>query len=720
MNKLYIPTSSLNFNNIMSSESISPKAFYSLRGFGYSRWQIVNENNIENVILLYEQPFTFSRPISDVEDHPMLIEITTDKDYPALSDGVYYCDHTIYLSPWRTRFFFFNEQDKTVTLSLSDSSLETKMMGLYQRQLYVKTFQVKTIDKIDCKVPLNHDAIDEDCRINKLKGLLYGYYIGALLSTTPEIVKKANILQELQNIFSSVLSSETKIPTISQYEKLTALFYELNKTNPLYQYILTVLKENDKADDFIKTLKGYGVSFPDTLDKDRIISSLEYATENYNPAFDWLKKERQVLRSQANQARCYLYPSDEEIVISDVLLSKIKVANIPDEQGQEVMKAWVNNVFISKEYDGKISTFAEPLSDAVTKKAKEVYGDSWEESISKVQLNQMRRYVRGSEATIDWENCLVSSIAAVIAKGCEWEQLFSFMQSKYITDYRIAFAFFAELNGFANLTRDFTDLLFNLQDRRYVASVYKEIYGQLLGEDPSIGGNNSSNLPDYIMLENKNEGNNNCVEIGSLSDKVEAIIKANSRRKLSEKDRDVIKSALDKSQDGISFINMIANEMESLTKGIFPCLQKELHPNWKPIKTKRGANKNKNIPKEQSLFGNLLDGISKMLEPKTDGEVGGKSIIYDVYTEDILNECSFLPFDIKKQIVDLFKEFQKNYQEGYYFKNQEQYKRNNTDVIDHFVRWCLSPKNKRGIKWSPETSKLMDELKIYLMNVYAD
>lgn len=332
----------------------------------------------------------------------------------------------------------------------------------------------------------------------------------------------------------------------------------------------------------------------------------------------------------------------------------------------------------------------------------------------------MRRYVRAQESNISWNDDLFSSVAAVIAKGSDWEQLRKFMQSKSMSDYKMAFAMFAELNGFANLTRDFTDVLFSLQDRKYVATVYKEIFGQLLGEDPSIGGDNSSNLSDYIMLEPKNEDSNNCIEIDSLSDKVEAIIKANPRRKLSEKDKDVIKNALNKTQDGISFINMIASEMESLTKGIFPCIQKELYPDWKPIKAKRGTNKKKNAPKEQSLFGNLVDGISKILESKTDGEVGGKSIIYDVHTEDILDECSFLPLDIKKQIINLFREFQKSYQDGYYYKNQEQYKRNNTDVIDHFVKWCLSPKNKRAVKWSPENSKLMDELKLYLMNVYAD
>lgn len=719
--RYYIPTSTLNFNNILSSESISPKAFYAIRGFGYPRWTEIEENNNDNAILLYSNPFSFVRPASDLEDHPMLIEISTDETFPITEDGVFYCDHTIYLSPWRTRFVFFTPQDKVVALSLSDSSLETKMLALYRQRLIVQDFPMADKKKNVIEIPLNTEAIERDFRINRLKGFLYGYYIGALVSNSPEITKYAIILQELRNIFSSVMSSESRVPTILQYEKLANLFSELQKNDPVVRYLQDVVKNPESIEMIMSDLTHLGVTFPsNTNNKDSIIRSLEYATDDKNYAFEWLNREEQKLIDTEQKNRIPLLPSAEEVVVVDNLLSKIINKSLKDETETALLKAWSNEVLASKSYNGKVSTFAESLSDDITKKAKAVYGDLWDESYAKIVLNQMRRYVRAQESNISWKDDLFSSVAAVIAKGNDWELLRKFMQSKSMSDYKIAFAMFAELNGFANLTRDFTDVLFNLQNRKYVASVYKEIYGQLLGEDPSIGGDNSSNLPDYIMLEPKNEDNNNCVEFGSLSDKVEAIIKANPRRKLSEKDKDVIKNALNKTQDGISFINMIANEMESLTKGIFPCIQKELHPDWKPIKAKRGTNKKKNVPKEQSLFGNLVDGISKMFEPKTDGEVGEKSIIYDVNTENILNECSFLPFDIKKQIIDLFKGFQKSYQDGYYFKNQEQYKRNNTDVIDHFVKWCLSPKNKRAIKWSPENSKLMDELKLYLMNLYAD
>ena len=168
------------------------------------------------------------------------------------------------------------------------------------------------------------------------------------------------------------------------------------------------------------------------------------------------------------------------------------------------------------------------------------------------------------------------------------------------------------------------------------------------------------------------------------------------------------------------FINMVANEMESQKKGIFPHLQKELHPEWKPEKPKRGVGKKDKAPKEASLFGQFVEGVSKLIETKTTEAKESKSIIDDAQAVNVLNSYPALPFDIKIKVVELFNDFQKNYQSGYYYKNQDRYKRNNADVIDHFVKWCLSSKNRQAITWSPENSKLMDELKKYLTEIYGD
>lgn len=146
----------------------------------------------------------------------------------------------------------------------------------------------------------------------------------------------------------------------------------------------------------------------------------------------------------------------------------------------------VNEIFVSKNYNGKISTFKAEISDTITQRAKDMLGEKWADSELKQQLNQVRHYVRGQEASFDWDYMLIASLASVLSKGNEWGSLLSFMRRKQISDYRIAYAIYGELHGFANMTRDFTDHLYGLSDKSYIAAVYKEIYGQLFGDSAQL------------------------------------------------------------------------------------------------------------------------------------------------------------------------------------------------------------------------------------------
>lgn len=473
--KYYIPTSSLNFNNILSTESISPKCFYELRGFGYSRWFCVNENNFENVTLLYDTPYAFYRPKSDLEDHAMLVEIDTEDSFPKLKDGIYYTDETIYFNPWQTKFYFFSDRVKNIVLSLSESSLETKMVRLYQRQMKVCNFAgmfPKVENTIVDETGKQNQNIEKDRSINKMKGLLYGYYIGANLSTTKEFVNKLSVLREIQNIFSSVISSYDHTLSKVQYERLGELFSILERQLPVY---VDLEKEfGNRVDIIMEILNRHGYVLQN-IDRDALIKGLESDSE-LNPSLNWVKREIQTLCKTINSKERLLSPDAEEIIVSaDSLMSQKIVA---DDTMDRLLKSWVNNVFGSQKYNGKINSIKEPLSDDITTMAKSVIGDAWEESPVRAYLNKLRRHVRGEEFDEILDNGLLSSIAAVLSKGEDWEQLLMFMQSKGMYDYRIAFAIYGVLNGFANLTRDFTDKLLNTE-YSYLSVVYKEFYGLL-------------------------------------------------------------------------------------------------------------------------------------------------------------------------------------------------------------------------------------------------
>lgn len=239
MKTYYIPTSTLNFNAILSTESISPKAFYALREFGIKHWTPTDENNIDDVILLYEDAKSFSRDDSEQEDHPMLVALTTEETFPLYSDGIFYSDHTIYVDPWHTRFIFFSEEHKRVALSMSDSVLDVKLLPLYNKQMEVQPFpigysKVSIEGNKDLSLQNKETEISKDNNINKLKGMLYGYYIGAYLSFSPEVLQDLMAFKTVHNYLANCISNgencHIQIPDIEFYEQRIANSPENHKS----------------------------------------------------------------------------------------------------------------------------------------------------------------------------------------------------------------------------------------------------------------------------------------------------------------------------------------------------------------------------------------------------------------------------------------------------------------------------------------------------------
>ena len=488
MRKYYIPTTTLNFNNILSSESISPKAFYALRGFGYPSWESIAENNVDNIIILYEKPFGFMRPVSDLEDHPMLMEIQSNEDFPVIDEGIFYSDHTIFLSPWRTKFIFFSERDKQITLSRSDYSIETKLVDLYAREgcLKVEYYQNEIKKNVQLAIELNKEAIEKDYRINKMKGLLYGYYIGGVFSYPFEVVRQSNILQELQKISTLILSSDVSCSPsyrikiyslLKEYQRYTEIGRELQSLGidweSIYPLMLILIHRWEPQQE------------NDLFDVDDFFNEIDFSNHN-NLLTQWLKDREKLLEQEMylfknETGQLLVYPIDKEINVSNLQLSELAGYQL-DIKELEMIKNWVNHILLQKKYNGNISPLQSELSDEITIATKDVYGELWENCYYRQALNEMRRYVRMQDNKFDWNDYLISSIATVIVHGNDWNKLHDFAWEKGIEDYRMAFAFYGELNGFADLDRTFTDNLYNIGDNEYVKDVCADIHWQLLEE----------------------------------------------------------------------------------------------------------------------------------------------------------------------------------------------------------------------------------------------
>lgn len=666
--KYYIPTSSLNFNNILSTESLSPKSFYERRGFGYSRWFSVEENSIEHLTLLYDKPHMFERPQSDIEDHPMLIEIDVDDEFPKVADGVFYTDRTIYLNPWQTKFIFFTEKDKTTALSLSDSSLETKLVRLYQRKIYVHQFEgTFPVVQKDSITPIGDidSLVEEDYVINKMKGLLYGYYIGANLSSTKENVQKLDALREIQNIFHSVLSSYDKTPSNAQRSRLNELFDYLDSQQPIYTDLEKEVGNRFLVDRIFAIFKRHGYVFT-SIDRTKLIYDLQDDGEN-NQSITWINREIARAKSLMESSKVKLNPDVAEIIVS----SKDKVAApkaIEDNLMANLFVCWVNDVLCSKSFNGKINSIKEGLSDEITKSAKIVIGSDWDNSPVRTYLNQLRRHVRGEEFNQPWDNGVLSSISAVLIKGDEWEQLLNFMQSKGMYDYRIAFALYGVLNGFANMTRDFTDLLLTTESS-YLSKVYREMYGQLLEKNIPETTNTSSaietNKPEEgtaeegmrtIVLQNPEEKALKDWQDG-IRTFAASVIKRDKQKLLNSLEDAFAQNG--DNQDFFAFITMLDN-FEGWKPGKNgPCtawtrLQEHYVPDYnqrigKPAK--KQSQSKKPTQQERGLFDGFVDGLQNVAQTVTNAFTGDE----DKTSKDDIKQESSSPEKTKQAVSRLGK-----------------------------------------------------------------
>lgn len=622
MNKLfYIPTTTLNFNNILSSESISPKSFYARRNFGYSRWDTIEENNEENVILLYDSLCSFMRPKSDYEDHPFLIEIQFEENvysqFSQLEEGIYSCDRTIYFTPWNTRFIFFSEEHKKITLSMSDSSLETKLVELYRKLFVVENPKEKyKIVSGSKSTEINISEIEKDIKINKMKGLLYGYYIGALLSTSKELVDKLNFQKEIHNIFAAILSSFERQPTRLQSERLDDLFNQLIEREPFYKELQSLIPNKDDYQKVIAHLKHHNCIPKNQITQESLLNELCVAKEEEdtkNRAISWIENEIYSTKSTIKKESKPLLSDIGEIIVTEKELSDIKTNPINNDIEITLLKAWINDILSSNEYNKNISVFKEKLSDEITLKARDIYNDKWQDCYAKTYLNKLRKHIRGEVFDVTWDNGLFSSIAAVLTKGDDWEKLLSFMQSKEMYDYRLAFAFYGVINGFANLTRDFTDELYSCK-REYVANIYIEFYGQIFEIDPSKiytkQNTNSIGTLEQLKTEDKKIDKTNLSTGDNIempqNDEFELFFKElskKSKRKI-EKDKSIYKEIF--KEHGLTYeLSVAVKENKLLNKGkgaqgaVKTAIKDILNPKSKnKRRSKKDANIKSNTPKE--------------------------------------------------------------------------------------------------------------------------
>jgi hypothetical protein len=227
--KYYLPTSSLNFNSIFASESISPHNFYTLRKFGYKRNDKIGLQFDDDYLILYNLPFRFIIDNDELQRYPLLIEI----DESVVNDNLieiqpyqlipnipqiklFSYPKSIYLDLNNFRFIFPSDAIIKIVLAKSLPSIETKTVPKYKQSIitYTDLQQDVFILKREDISMLNRNKKNEqvisyiiqDELFDSFKGMIYSAVIGKYFYRTLAQINLEEKIKSFLNIFGGLKS----------------------------------------------------------------------------------------------------------------------------------------------------------------------------------------------------------------------------------------------------------------------------------------------------------------------------------------------------------------------------------------------------------------------------------------------------------------------------------------------------------------------------------
>lgn len=526
--KLYIPTCTLNFNNILSSESISPLGFYARRGFGNKRFYPVCANDKEQVIILYSKYPRFEIAENDLENYPMVIEIETD-DYKdgffekaKEHDGVeiYLCYHTINLNPFHCCIYFNSYQERQGVLSKAEQSLENKFYKLYAPNIGVKPKEKKTFfgvakdlftqsekddflwnpSYVNFKIKNEPIDVSKDVLLDRIKGFIYCYLIGANSSVSNEVGKLKSLSRKLRNTLSAVVNSPDKRPTQAQDD---AILNGIREFNEIYSSIdedtiwnkkILELKLSDNpqglsAKDAKNLLHYWGVydAFCNKLplrrvyDANELWSCLEYVSpETFSRVTDNMNSAIRKLEAKDNAQR-EKYAIEELLNVDDNLSLHI----LDTSYQSSFYKRLICSQFMAEyKFVMEENGVEEPLAQAYNGGMilRSMLGDKWDSNPASAYVGALLNHFQENSAfdLFAIENDVLLSFAAFCQKGDNIDRLVEYLVQVGFCNYKLAYGIYGATRGFTSLPKTFTSVLIN-GNKDYYQSFASNVWRMLNG-----------------------------------------------------------------------------------------------------------------------------------------------------------------------------------------------------------------------------------------------
>lgn len=463
--KLYLPTTSLNFNDIFATESISPKYFYQNRSYGTKRHFTTELSLSEYYITLFKEiPYfdLIDSSNNEYEEYPIVLELNIDSELYKLikvNDNVYLSYRTIYLNFDNVKVLFFSESDRKIIIAKSEIVSETKTISKYKNKFIVinknltSSFNLSIIPTptLGNEEEL-YNELKKDRIFNHIKGFYYGYIAHKTLLNYKKRCKELSInLEALQKL------AELK----NLYKDLNTKYVEimLDLVNLSFKYAQEDMESSKILRD--KIINGFAIF---QLDRKNSIVFNKNETD--------ITEDMIVFQTTLN---CILQ-SPKTTKTMDV--SKEIIEKIINDIGLEIKRTFGNNSIYSKDHH---LIYQRVVQRDYT-----------------IEISNLNSYV--------FQNFL-----AFILKYNNIDELFTFLELKKIRNSNLAYSFLGAFIGFSGLSKTITNNLFsddNEELLKYIDTIISGFREQIwTSELESFSSETSVNRIDNEIREALTEQN---------------------------------------------------------------------------------------------------------------------------------------------------------------------------------------------------------------------
>lgn len=681
--KYYIPTSSLNLDNILQAECISPFPFYAERKTGYKNFEIIQQLKGINKIVLFRYPVRFTIDDPNRYNYPLLIEVEDPKQLcgdslRSESNGIFTYSKTLYLTPTNCRLFFFSESAYKLTTINTKSNKSIKYYDSYQILPTTAGLSLKEMPtiNIDEKELLADNAETQN---DKYKGLLYAYLLGQKLSLSPELAHQKKLTQDIYDMISGIMANpsmsevfKTKLNNLmDEYKSVDAI--EKENKQKLYSYYKPILERYEflerlpKLIGMAKEIGIWELNYRELLKiigcKTLPLMSELISREDYRRLGEIV--ERRTEQSIVNFRKTMPHPS----------LSAVHNNNQIIIEGLPVLTIAINYVINNKLTPEQLSAHRADHCLGVINEIKEYYirefgEDSWNKDV-RAYVNNLYSHIQNISVPFNLhsiENAELLAIAAFLLRGHNIDNYLTYLKMNEISDYGLPLILWGTLCGYIEMNKEVLLEVLTMD-------CYKEVYRHL------FSFNMYESVWEKVVDDNTTEQ--------SFPENIEEqnlFLKSISKDcKVSVKNDKKIYIKLYKLY-GISPELLEAIEQSPLLKRGKKTVIKNLKKMLTPQKTKRKANKKEEVlpfPEEEKTVSLHITGYDEAL----------------AYIETNTSE------QIQKKLRNNLEYIDKEY------TGKRRFSDTRDNPVQHFSHLCFSMSNKwNRLEETPENRKHVEQL----------